>query len=192
MFAALDETYPSLPGGTAYVLAAAVLGAERDDVRQAARDVIAQPGRMRPFHWHEEGPLALDRMVDCLQQVGAVAVVCVHRPTAGNQMDRARAAALETLIPPLIAEGISELLIEARGPKEDRRDQATILDTFNALEQPGAFAYGWHSKAEPIVWFADAICGAVRAHLTKPASAPHFDRLQAAGVIDQLTFISGA
>lgn len=192
MIAVLDETYPEFRKGTAYVVGAAVLTAEEDLARSEAKQVVAAPLRLRPFHWHQEGPRARDRMMSCLESVGAVAHVCVHYPTGRSRLEAARAAGLKTLIPRLIEDGTSRLVIEARGLMEDARDRAVILDTFNELQSPGAFAYDWETKAEPLVWLADAVCGAVREHLIDPDAAPHFDRLQNAGVIDQLIYTSGA
>ena len=45
------------------------------------------------------------------------------------------------------------------------------------------FRYDWRSKAEPLLWIADATSGIVAAHLLGQRSN-HYDRLSAGGLID--------
>jgi len=49
------------------------------------------------------------------------------------------------------------------------------------------FAYGWYPKAEPLIWMADAVCGAVREHLLRESDA-HIEALQSCGAIGKLIF----
>lgn len=42
------------------------------------------------------------------------------------------------------------------------------------------YRYDWRTKAEPILWVADAICGVTAEHLLGGPAA-HFDRLAKAG-----------
>lgn len=192
MLAVLDETYPELRKGIAYVVSAAVLTADENAARAALECILTDPRRERPFHWNREGPQARSRMIRCLEDLGAVAHVCIHYPTGRRRVEAARAKGITTIVPRLVSEGASRLLIEARGPIEDARDRAVILDTLNDLNAAGAFAYEWHNKTEPLVWLADAVCGAVREYLIEPNSAEHYDRLVNSGVIAQPMYISGA
>jgi len=105
MLAALDETYPELAGGIAYVVAATVLVADEDETRAMLAEVLDAHGRTRPFHWHSEGPLARSRMLQCLEGLGAIAHVCVHYPTRRKRIEGARALCLRAVIPKLIADG---------------------------------------------------------------------------------------
>lgn len=191
MLAALDETYPELAAGIAYVVAATVLVADENETRAMVAEVLDAHGRTRPFHWHSEGPLARNRMLQCLEDLGAIAHVCVHYPTSRKRIDAARALCLRAVIPKLIADGASQLLIESRGTLEDARDRGTILDTFNDIGASGAFAYGWRGKHESVTWLADAVCGAVREHLIDPTRARSFDRLREAAVLSDLTYVAG-
>lgn len=189
MLAVLDETYPELPGGVAYVVGAAVILADEADARAAVAGVFAGTSRRRPFHWHEEGPTARQAMIRVLGEIGAVAHVCVHYPTGRKKLEAARAGALQTVVPKIVQDGASLLLIESRGELEDRRDRGVILDTLNALERPGELAYEWRDKSEALLWLADGICGAVRQHLLQIDDSP-LNALRDTSVIGQLDYIS--
>ncbi len=127
--------------------------------------------------------------MDCLRDAGAHAHVCVHYPTGRKKLEAARAGALQTVVPKIVHDGASLLLIESRGDTEDRRDRGVILDTLNALERPGELAYEWRTKSETLLWLADGVCGAVREHLLQVNDEP-LNALRAAGVIGQLDYVS--
>jgi hypothetical protein len=189
MRAALDETSPQLRGGIAYVVAATVVVADEAATTAALTAVLIEPGRKRPFHWHREGPAAKTRLVDCLIEVGAISHICVHYPTGRKKSEAARAAGLRQLIPLLLADGTTELIIESRAA-QDARDRAVILDVLHDLGTPGALAYHWRPKAEPFLWLADGVCGAVRGFLLGDTDQAHYDRLCQAGVINTLIYIN--
>ena len=185
----LDETYPELPAGFAYVVGAAVILADEHDARAALAGIFAGTVRQRPFHWHQEGPTARQAIIGVLGEIGAVAHVCVHYPTGRKKLEAARAGALGTVVPKLVHDGASLLLIESRGEVEDRRDRAVILDTLNAMDRPGELAYEWRDKSETLLWLADGICGAVRQHLLRIDDVP-LNSLREAGVLGELDYIS--
>jgi hypothetical protein len=178
-----------LPGGIAYVVGAAVIVADEDEARAAVTGVFAGTARRRPFHWHEEGPTARRAIIDVLGELGAVAHICVHYPTGRRKLEAARAGALRAVVPKIVRDGASLLLIESRGDLEDRRDRAVILDALNALQRPGELAYQWRDKSESLLWLADGICGAVRQHLLQIDDGP-LEVLRATGVVDDLDYIS--
>lgn len=189
MRAAFDETFPELPGGIAYVVAATVVIADEATTTAALAQVLNAQGRKRPFHWHGEGPTAKQRLVDCLIEVGAVAHVCVHYPTGRKRTEAARARGFREVIPLLITDGITELVIESRAA-QDVDDRAVILDTLNELGHPGAFAYHWRSKTESFLWFADGVCGAVRGFLLGNDDQTYYDQLRQAAVINELIYVN--
>jgi hypothetical protein len=189
VLAVLDETYPELSGGIAYVVGAAVILAEEDVARAAVDGIFAGTPRQRPFHWYQEGTTARQAMIDVLGEIGAIAHICVHYPTGRKKLEPARASALQAVIPKVLEDGASLLLIESRGEVQDRRDRGVILDTLNALHRPGELAYEWRDKSEPLLWLADGICGAVREHLQQIDDQP-LDALRQRGVIDQLDYIT--
>ena len=165
MLAVLGETYPELPGGVAYVVGAAVILADEDAARAAVAGIFAASSRQRPFHWHDEGPAARRAMIGVLAEIGAVAHICVHYPTVHRRLEAARASALQTVLPQVLDDGASRLLIESRGPLEDRRDRGVILDTLNELQRPGDLRYEWRDKH-------GSAALAPRWHLRRRAPAP--------------------
>ena len=42
-----------------------------------------------------------------------------------------------------------------------------MLDVLREMGKAGKAAYRWETKSEPLLWLADAVCGAVREHLTQ-------------------------
>lgn len=190
MNAVLDETFPQGPKGVFYVVASAVLIADEDTSKKLLRDVVQQPNRTRPFHWNQEGPLARNKMMECLIDLGVVAHICIHYPTGRKRLDVARSRGITEIIPHLLKDGVTELRIESRGSREDARDKATILDTLNNLCYTGSLTYGWYRKEEPLLWLADALCGATREFLLSTKYADYFSELQDTGVIKQPIFIN--
>jgi hypothetical protein len=189
LLAVLDETYPELTGGIAYTVGAAVILADERTARSALAGIFTDTHRTRPFHWQQEGPAARSAMIAVLTEIGAVAHICVHYPTGRRKLQAARAKALRQIVPRIMHDGASRLLIESRGEVEDRRDRAVILDVLNARTASGTLQYEWRTKSEPLIWLADGICGATRQHLLQLDDSP-FNELQQAGVIGELIYIS--
>jgi hypothetical protein len=121
--------------------------------------------------------------------MGAVAHVCVHYPTGRKKQAAARDGGFGVIIPKLVGDGVDELLIESRRDL-DERDRLVIEDTLGAMGCPDAFAYDWFAKSEPLLWFADAICGAVYAYLLNENDATHYKDLCSSGVITEPVYIN--
>lgn len=187
MIAACDETTPEGPAGLFYVVTAAVVLADEAEAK-AVLACVLPGGRARPFHWHREGTAARQAMLQAVGELGVVSHVCVHYPTGRRRQEEARANCLGRLTQELIAEGVDELRIERRSGRQDARDQATILDAFRTLGRPGAFTYGWWPKTEPLLWVADAICGAIKEHLMLEGDGP-LDQLRASGSVGDLIYL---
>ncbi|MGA3354990.1 MAG: hypothetical protein ABSD85_17685 [Acidimicrobiales bacterium] len=184
LFAMLDEAMPADHQGIYYVVAAAVVIGDQEEARQAASAVIANPRRTLPFHWYREGTRARDGITECLVTMGAVAHVCVHYPTGRHKQAAARERGLEVVVPRLVHDGVDELLIESRRDFNDERDERVISRVLDGIGRPDALACGWHTKAEPLLWFADALCGIVSDYLLR-GSSPHYERLCANSVISE-------
>lgn len=189
MKAVLDETYPELANGILYVVAATIVVTDEATTKAALDKVLTVPGRTRPFHWNQEGPQAKANMMNCLEEVAAVTHVCVHSPTGRKKTGSARARSLRRILPLLLADGVDDLVIESRSTIDDQRDKKVILDVLKELGRPGGLRYDWHSKRDPMMWMADAVCGAVRGYLLADDAA-YYHRLQASGVITELVYIN--
>ncbi len=187
----LDEATPSFDGHLAYVVTATVtIEDDPDAIAAALGHVVDVPQRSRPFHWHQEGVKARRRMMECLANLGVCAHIVIHYPTARSGMERARAAAMTTLLPLLLDDGVEDLLIERRTPDQDRRDRATLRWALNALGDP-PFTYSWGSKEDPGLWLPDAVCGAVSMYLDRTDST-WFDQLVEVGVITEPIYLHKA
>ena len=62
-----------------------------------------------------------------------------------------------------------------------------ILDCFRNQTAP-AFTYDWRTKAEPLLWYPDALAGVAREHPTEGLSAD-FNRLHSALVVTDIRYV---
>ncbi len=183
MIAVVDEAAPADGAGIYYVVTAAIVLDERA-TRGALAGVLPK-GRARPFHWAQEGPAARSRMLDLVEAQGLVAHVVVHHPTGRRRQEHARRAALGELVPLAIGEGADELIIESRTSREDARDRRALIDIVR--DAGASLAYRWEDKREPLLWIADAICGAVKEYLLGE-DVTSFERLRSAHVLGDLRY----
>lgn len=182
LLAVVDEAAADVGAGIHYLLASAVV-IELGDIHQDLLELVLN--RKRGFHWHREGPQIRERMIDLIERHGVVAHVHV-RATSRKRQVRARLDLLAGIAPLLAGEGVGHLVIESQGPRGDGRDRAVLLDTFRATGGV-PFTYDWRTKAEPVLWLADAIGGACREHLIGHDSA-YFDRLRQVGALPELIY----
>lgn len=92
-------------------------------------------------------------------------LVVVRKGSPGERGERARKKALGVLLRKLDDRDCAHLTWESRGPKDDQRDMRT-LDQLRAGRQIGSRLRLDHlpGPAEPMLWVADAVCGAVVGH----------------------------
>ena len=136
--------------------------------------------RPRPFHLSEEGPDAIERMMDLIESAGLVGTTLWSSVARTGQVAARRYLLREHALR-CAADGVDHLSIEGGGDVSNQRDRSVILDTFRG-DGGVPFRYDWRSKAEPALWIADAVAGSVAAHLLG-GPAEHYDRLSAAGLI---------
>lgn len=117
--------------------------------------------------------------------------VVVHYPTGRRGQERARAQALATLALLLDHEGVEELVIEGRGGHPSNNRDAQAILSAESSGHPISFAYHWSDKTEPLLWAADALCGAMHKYLTGQDAA-YYKRMEDAGVLTEPRYITGA
>ena len=183
LVAAVDETVAELQGGVTYVLAAAIFG-EADTARQDIQSLTAD--RTRRFHWHREGPTTRTAAVK-LVATHTIATTILAQRAGRHAQTAARAEVLTHLVAELINEGVGHVIIESRGQREDGRDRSVILNCFRE-RTVAAFSYDWRTKAEPLLWYPDAIAGVVREHLTDGQSAG-FSFLQTTLTVTEVRYV---
>jgi hypothetical protein len=103
MIAVIDETTPEANGRILYVVASAIIFTDADSAREAIAAVLPS-GRKRPFHWHDEGPLARQAMIRTIKGLGVMgrAHVCV---CGRRGQEAARASALRMGFSSLLSDG---------------------------------------------------------------------------------------
>jgi hypothetical protein len=164
MRAYVDESEPG--GGldhTTYLLAAVLLthGA-LDDAR---RDVeAARPPRMRKLHWYEALSTQRVSWLELLRH--AVEVLVIRYDGLPARPERRRRRCLERLVHELETRGITELVLESRGPHLDRSDRR-MFDAFRTRGLGRALRHE-HLRGtdEPLLALADLVCGAHAAGAT--------------------------
>lgn len=82
---------------------------------------------------------------------------------------------------------MGHVVIESRGSREDGRDRSTILDCFRDRTAP-AFDYDWRTKAEPLLWYPDALAGIVREQITQGRSTG-FSFLQGTRTVTDVRYV---
>ena len=120
-------------------------------------------------------------MATVLEEAELVATV-LWRPVARRGQVEARRDLLAVHARRLADDGVTHLIIESGDETSDQRDRDTLLGTF-APDGGVPFRYDWRSKAEPLLWVADAVCGVTAEHLLGRDGAI-FERLAGAGIIE--------
>ncbi len=158
LVAVIDESSPAnTAGGITYVIAVAALFEPTRAMAELGRLFTAD--RRRAFHWEREGSVARTRIIEIASEVGVVA--SAHYAHVGRRgQAQARGSMLARMAVDIAADGVDQLIIEASDAATIGRDRRVLLDSFRGAGGV-PFTYDWRSKAEPLLWIADAIAGAV-------------------------------
>ena len=174
----VDESMRQGPAGL-YVVATVVIAEDPDRARQAARSVLL--GRQARYHWHGENEPQRRRMLDVIAELEVTVIAYTCRPVAATKSERARALCLDRLLwdlttDPRLAE-VTALVLESRQEHNDRKDRRIIAAAQRSRRAPRELRYR-HERpdVEPLLWFPDAVAGAVSAHLAGDTNR-YLDRL---------------
>lgn len=143
-----------------YILGA-VMGFE-SGIEQARTAMSAlKLGAERKIHWQRDSPQRHMSVIGAIESVpveGFVVVRCALNDTA----ERSRRKCLEAMLAHLEDCGCVQLTLESRGAKPDRRD-GDLLESLRRKHHPGRAVRLYHEPGpkEPMLWIADALCGAV-------------------------------
>ena len=176
--AVMDESAPATGSGVYYILSAVVV-CDPVNVAGAVRKVVGE--RRRPFHYAKEGPETVERML-ALMEDEALMATCLWCPAGRRGQIAARKMLLREHARKCEAAGVDHLIIESGDDTTNQRDQAGLLDTFRE-DGDVPYRYDWRSKAEPLLWIADAASGIAAEHLLGRRT-DYFQRLEAAGLIE--------
>ncbi len=144
-----------------YILAAAlVIDTREEDLREMMLG-LRLPGQVK-LHWRSENfrrRLRIARTIAAEEVEHLVVVRSAHTAEAG---ERRRRKCLEHLLYELARMRIDHVVFESRGQADDRRD-LELLDTMrrkHLLPRPLHVDHR-RGREEPLLWVADAVCGAV-------------------------------
>jgi hypothetical protein len=164
LHAFVDESMRLTPAnqGT-YLLAAVVCDpAACDPVREMLRSLRYR--RQPRLHWHAEEDPRKTKIAESIGALALPATVVIGMPLAKSKQERARAKCMQTLLPELEAQGVTQVWLEARTPSLIRRDMR-LVDALRSqrLITPAIRVDTALPGDEPMLWLPDAVAGAVSA-----------------------------
>lgn len=143
-----------------YVLAAAIVDDDQADVlRHMLRSLI--PRRAARFHWHEVPAANRLEMCHVLASTGLRHVVVVATPLDPKRQER---VCLSATSRELNDQGVYRLQLETRRQR-DAKDRRFLLGEQRANRLLALQYRFGHPNQEPLLWFPDAVAGAVAAAL---------------------------
>lgn len=144
-----------------YLMAAVVAEPSiAEELRDAMRPLLL--AGQKKVHWRGDSHARHDLVAAVVAELPIDAVVVVRRGPDGERDERRRRKCFETLAPLLAGLGCTELTLESRGVRDDRRDR-DMVDALRASRRLDARLRLEHTPgpADPLLWIADAVCGAV-------------------------------
>ena len=164
MLVFVDESGRTEAGGIYVVAAVAIRVASIDRLRTRIRAVPPSPRRI---HWRHEAPNERVAVLELLATEADVAALWSFEtcPCPVVRQERARRKSLELLALAIHGLGGGELVIESRQERNDRKDR----QLFASVERSGLVDRVFHQHqrpaAEPGLWLADCLAGAVSGSL---------------------------
>jgi hypothetical protein len=164
LVAFVDESMRHTPDNRGMYLLAAVVCASTscDPVREMLRSLLDR--RQPRLHWHAEDEAKKAKIAAAIGEIDLASTVVIGMPLANSKQERARRKCLEALLPALEETGVSQVYIESRENRGNRRD----IQVIDALRTKGLISAGIRADhalplEEPMLWLPDAVAGAVRA-----------------------------
>jgi len=146
-----------------YIFAVAYVAAEDNDQVRNAMNGLREPGQ-RKLHWRDESVKRRRLITERIATMKVELLVVVRTGVAGERPERRRKECVARIIYELTNGGIEHAVFESRGRADDKRDR-DLLDSLRANRSLTNRLRLDHEKGprEPLLWIADAACGAVAA-----------------------------
>lgn len=163
-YAFVDESY--IVATRHYLLAAVVVREDiLDDVRASVRAVRRR--RRDAFHWHGEFDRSRTAMLELIAATSDLQIVVVSRPVPPRRQERARARCTESLLAQLqvLDPPVRDVVFASRTHVLDRRDGTRIEGLRASMRIGPGLRFSSATKAEPLLWIADAVAGAESARV---------------------------
>ena len=174
----IDETRAD----DSYLLAAVIIENRRHvELRYGAADLRMGGSKL---HWQAEGTDRRSRIVDALLSANVTRLVVVRLRRQRESDERCRRKCIEQLLWRLDAMDVERAVFEARESSQNDQDRALIatLRSSRAGRGPRIRVDHVAGPAEPLLWWADALAGAVRA--SREVAGMYAQLIEAAEVID--------
>ncbi|MFG3207952.1 hypothetical protein [Streptomyces sp. NPDC048192] len=177
-----DESFQEHDDTGFYIIAAAVIPDDaRDQVREEMLRLQARHASTK-VHWTKADTAQRDQLARAVAALDGLHVVAVGAPVRPRRQERARAHCLNLLVCELHGFGVEHLFMEARDPVLNARDVATVQQARYALPKDAVFRLDHlPGTAEPLLWVADIVAGAVRA---EKLGEPRYREILGERVID--------
>lgn len=160
-----DESFQEHDAAGFYILAAAVIPDE--DAQQHAREEMLRLQARHvstKLHWTKADAAQRGELARAVAALDGLHVVAVGAPVRPRKQERARAQCLNLLVCELHGFGVGHLYMEARDQVLNLRDVTTVQQARYALPKDATFRLDHlYGAAEPLLWIADIVAGAVRA-----------------------------
>jgi hypothetical protein len=158
VIAFVDESIRAGIDGMYVVGLVIAAGIDCDPVRRAFE------GTQR-FHFSAEGEARREAMLRGIGDSGFGSAAYVHRGLPKGQ-PRARRLCLVRLLWDLMQWGVEEVVFESRQAHNDRLDRIVIVAAQKSGAASPGLLYTWNTPlGDTMLWMADAIAGAVSAHI---------------------------
>lgn len=180
--AVMDESAREAGAGVYYVVCTVVI-LDPVSASRTAQGLVGERGR--PFHYRDEGPEAIERMLSLFEE-SEVLATSLWRSVGRTGQVIARQDLLREHALRCANDGIDHLIIESGDHTTNQRDQNVLLDTFQEIGGV-PYKYDWRSKSEPLIWIADAVSGITSKSLVDGEDA-YFERLASSGRLEVINF----
>lgn len=160
-----DESFHEADHGGFYVLAAAVFDGGAHETVRAAMQALRGERRSSKLHWNEMDARQQTTAAQAVAALDGFHIVTVGTPVPRTRQDRARAMCLTRLVTELHSYSVTDLVIESRTTQLNERDIKTVRGARFSLPAGTRFhVVHVAGHQEPLLWSADIVAGAVRAH----------------------------
>ncbi len=160
-----DESFHEADYGGFYVLAAAVFDEVAHEAVRAAMQELRGKRRSSKLHWNEMDARQQTTASQTVAALDGFHIVTVGTPVPRTRQERARAMCLTRLVAEPHSYSVTDLVIESRTVQLNERDIKTVQGARFSLPAGTRF-HVQHvaGSQEPLLWSADIVAGAVRAH----------------------------
>ncbi|WP_380745995.1 hypothetical protein [Sphaerisporangium aureirubrum] len=129
-------------------------------LRDAMRSLLLKG--QRKVHWHAESSDRRLKLVDAVADMPIEGLVVVRSSGGLDRIERRRRKCLEQLFRELDCMGCAHLVLEPRGPADDKRDHQMMQHMRRRKEVSSGLRLAHEpGPKDPMLWIPDIFCGAV-------------------------------